>query len=98
MTPEGEVKADIKKILAKYPHYGWWPVPCGYGENSLDWVGCINGQFVAIEAKAPRKKATDLQLNIIDRIRKAGGLTFVCDGRNLEALETWLKRVSASHS
>lgn len=56
------------------------PVPYGYGPTTLDYLGCIRGKFFAIEAKAPGKKPTPLQINTIERIRAAGGRTFVIDG------------------
>lgn len=91
MTPEGKIKLLVKVVLKQYPVYGWWPVPAGYGENSLDYVGCINGKFFAIETKAPGKKLTPRQLEISERIQKAGGKVFVvCDEESLDALEDWL--------
>ncbi len=100
MTPEGKVKAAAKRILSKYPVYGWWPVPIGYGENSLDYVGCINGVFFAIETKAPGKSMTARQVKISKRICRAGGHVFVIDGSayQLEDLEAWLKGQSGSAS
>lgn len=93
-TPEGRVKDAVKRLLKRYPHYGWWPVPAGFGENSLDWVGCVGGRFVAIETKAPGKSPTPLQELVIRRIHAAGGVTFVIDetdGAQLDALEDWLR-------
>lgn len=91
MTPEGKVKAQVKKLLAQYPVYGWWPVPCGYGESSLDYVGCLKGRFFAVETKAPGKKLTERQKQVSKRITAAGGEVFVIDGRDgLEDLEMWL--------
>ncbi len=66
MTPEGKVKEQIKRALARlvYPGttrsavYRDMPVPCGFGGVSLDFVCCINGHYVAIEAKAAKKKPT----------------------------------------
>lgn len=95
MTPEGKVKAAVKKLLSQYHGiYGWWPVPCGYGENSLDFVGCFHGRFFAIETKAPGKKPTRRQGHVIERIKAAGGMAFVVDGdQSLLDLEMWLEAV-----
>jgi len=90
MTPEGRVKAAVKKLLAKYRIYGHWPVPCGYGHSTLDYIGCINGYFFGIETKAPGGKPTPRQALVIDQIRAAGGAAFVIDG-DLTELENFLE-------
>lgn len=91
MTPEGKTKAAVKRLLSKYKIYGWWPVPCGYGENGLDFVGCFWGLFFAIETKAPGKKPTRRQAHIIERIKASGGAVFVVDGdESLKVLEDYL--------
>lgn len=82
MTPEGKVKAEVKKILASFGDKidGFWPVPSGYGESHLDYVGCANGWFFCIETKAPGKKPTPRQLERMRRVDNAKGLVFVIDG------------------
>ena len=85
-TPEGRVKAAIKKVLSEFPHYGYWPVPAGYGESTLDYVGCINGSAFLIEAKAPGKKPTDRQKQIIGAARRAGARVFVIDNVESDVL------------
>lgn len=80
MTPEAKIKRAISKLLSKHKLYSYMPVPYGYGPTTLDYLGCIRGKFFAIEAKAPGKKPTPLQINTIERIRAAGGRTFVIDG------------------
>ena len=81
-TPEGIVKAKVKKILAEFGDKidGFWPVPSGYGESHLDYVGCCNGFFISIETKAPGKKPTGRQLLRIQNVRKSGGMAWVIDG------------------
>lgn len=85
-TPEGKVKAEVKKVLGQFGDRidGFWPVPSGLGESHLDYVGCVSsprgGLFFAIETKAPGKKPTPRQLFRIETVRKAGGVAFVIDG------------------
>lgn len=88
-TPEGKIKAKVKKVLARYPIYGHWPVPCGYGDSTLDFIGCMNGAFFAIETKVPGSKPTARQNSVIERMRAAGGVVFFIDGDTTE-LEQWL--------
>lgn len=90
MTPEGKVKAKVTKILkATDTLYYWMPVPSGYGDTTLDYVGCHYGRFFAIETKAPGKKPTDRQNMIISMMQRAGARVFVIDG-DTEELEKWL--------
>ena len=81
-TPEKKVKDEVKKILDRFGDHmdGFWPVPSGYGESHLDYVGCLNGHFVSIETKAPGKKPSPRQLERIRRVTNAGGAVFVIDG------------------
>jgi hypothetical protein len=93
MTPEGKVKAKVKKILKKYPHWGDWPVPSGYGKGTLDYIGCIAGRFFAVEVKAEGNKPTALQDRTITEMRWHGAEVFVIAGVNdleLVNLDHWL--------
>lgn len=84
MTPEGKVKAAINKVLGHAVKdgsiYKFMPVPGGFGPSSLDYILCVGGIFVAIEAKKPGGKTTARQDFIIRQIRNAGGKVFVIDG------------------
>jgi Holliday junction resolvase len=80
-TPEGKVKADLKKILDGLGAYYFFPATGGYGRSGVpDVVGVVEGKFFAIECKAPGKKPTALQIRELKNIRKAGGVAFVYDG------------------
>lgn len=106
MTPEGKVKKAVRDVLAKFGDKvdGFWPVPAGYGESHLDYVGCVRsskgvGWFLAIETKAPGKKPTPRQVMRIQNVQKAGGKVFVIDGTDkfstVDQLEAWLMLVTA---
>lgn len=101
-TPEGKVKASVKKVLAKYGDLidEFWPVPGGYGESHLDCILCVNGFFCAIETKAPGKKPTPRQLFRIEMVQRAKGKVFVIDGTDktdtLEELDAWLARAATT--
>jgi hypothetical protein len=81
MTPEGKVKRAVSALLKEYAPrvYVFMPVPGGYGESSLDYIFCVGGRFGAIETKAPGKKPTERQMQVIARIERAGGKCFVID-------------------
>lgn len=89
-TPEGKVKKTVSALLKSVPDlYFFMPVPSGYGESTLDYLGCYRGQFFAVETKAPGKKPTDRQQMMIERMRKAGGKVFVIDG-DISELKAWI--------
>ena len=90
-TPEGKVKRTVSSLLRATPDlYYFMPVPSGYGESSLDYLGCYRGKFFAIETKAPGKKPTDRQNMMISRMKAAGAAVFVIDGDTTE-LKEWIE-------
>lgn len=79
-TPEGRVKARLNKRLRELNLvWKFMPVPSGYGMQSLDYLLCVAGYFVAIETKAPGKNPTPRQEQTIAAIKAAGGIAFVVD-------------------
>lgn len=98
MTPEGEVKKKITALLnsLQLPNSGVscyyrMPVPTGYGKSGLDYEGCINGLFFAIEAKAPGEWLTTRQRDTALAILDGGGKVFVISGGDgLRAFAMWV--------
>jgi hypothetical protein len=96
MTPEGYIKKKIKYVLAIYTTvvYYYMPVPGGYGKATVDFLGCANGHFFAIEAKRPGKGPTMRQQGVLDDVELAGGRTFaINDDAGVEELDAWLREV-----
>lgn len=90
-TPEGKVKAAVKKLLMQYEAYWHCPVQNGMGAPSLDFVGCHRGQYFAVETKAVGNALTARQRATADAIARAGGVVFVVVGvEDIKALEHWL--------
>ena len=90
-TPEGRVKAAAKKLLEAHGAYFFMPVSNGMGSHGIpDILACLNGRFIAIEAKAGKNKPTDLQTLNLKRIDEAGGLALVINEENLIVLEVML--------
>ena len=84
MTPEGRVKAKLKKYFAQLKEIGrsetycYWPVPSGFGETTLDCLCCYDGRFYGIECKREGiRKPTPRQAAVMARIRAAGGVTYL---------------------
>jgi hypothetical protein len=99
VTPEGEVKAKVRKLLASYEQgmFTYWPVPSGYGRTTLDVLGCYRGQFFAVETKADGKKPTLRQTEALKDIGNAMGKTFVLvgvDDPRFNDLVEWLDGVT----
>lgn len=77
-TPEGKVKEDIVKWLVERDIWFFMPVSTGRGRVGIpDFICCWNGHFIAIEAKAPKGRATPAQMGNIMDIRRAGGTALV---------------------
>jgi pantoate kinase len=86
-TPEAKVKAKIKAILKEHNVYYAMPIGTGYGNSGVpDFLCCVNGYFVAIEAKAGKGEPTALQWKNLSEINKAGGYTLVITETNLDYL------------
>jgi hypothetical protein len=87
-TPEAKVKAKIKTILKEHNVYYAMPIGSGYGNAGVpDFLCCVNGYFVAIEAKAGKGQATALQLKNLRDINASGGYTCIINETNLDYLK-----------
>ena len=81
-TPEGAVKAAVKKYLRERGVWFCMPMGTGFGSSGVpDFLCCHGGVFWAIETKAPgkRKNTTVLQDQQIAAICVAGGRAVVID-------------------
>jgi hypothetical protein len=80
--PEAKVKAAVKKLLKERGIWYYMPVQNGMGVTGIpDLICCWDGQFLAIETKAPGKLA-NLSANQENRLREidaAGGYAIVVD-------------------
>ena len=96
-TPEGKVKNKIRvlfeQVAARYNGKLWYCMPMGqmYGKRGVpDFLVCVNGEFLAVEAKAKKGKLSAMQKFELKRIADAYGYTFVAYPDNLETLESML--------
>ena len=90
-TPEAIVKLKIANTLKELGCWYFMPPANGYGRAGIpDFIGCMNGLLIAIEAKAGKNKPTALQLREIDRIKAAGGYAIVVNEENVDDLKTLL--------
>lgn len=90
-TPESKVKARIKKLLAEHNVYYAMPIGSVFGNSGVpDFLCCVKGEFLAIEAKAGKGKTTALQEKHLKDIREAGGLALVVNEDNIDELKELL--------
>jgi hypothetical protein len=92
---EKDVKRRISALLSLASEHGslykWMPVVTTFGKRSLDYICCINGQFVAIEAKASNEWLRPDQRERAREMVKAGGKVFIISGEaGYRALEKYL--------
>jgi pantoate kinase len=94
-TPEVKVKKQIRKILDEMGAYYAMPIGTGYGNSGVpDFLICIGGRFVAVEAKAGSNKPTALQEAHMEKIRQARGTALVINESNLHTLKetlSWMR-------
>lgn len=87
-TPEAKVKAKIKAILKAHNVYYAMPIGTGYGSSGVpDFLCCVHGYFIAIEAKAGKGTTTALQEKNIRQITESGGVALVINETNLADIE-----------
>ena len=91
-TPEAKVKAKIKKILEAEGVYYAMPIGSAFGNSGVpDFLCCVNGFFMAIEAKANGGKATALQKKHLQKINAEGGYALIIDEETLPHLTTMIR-------
>ena len=56
-----------------------------------DLLVCYKGKFIGIEVKAETGHASELQLNTIEQIKKAGGIAFVLFPRDYDKFVEWFE-------
>jgi Holliday junction resolvase len=92
LTPHAKLLAEICAYLAAQ---GCWYVRTnshGYGRRGIpDVVACVNGQFLAIEAKVPPDKASTWQEREIQSIHRAGGSAVVA--YNIKTVEAIVEQL-----
>ena len=96
-TPEAKVKAKIKAILKAHNIYYAMPIGTGYGNSGVpDFLCCVNGKFLAIEAKAGKGTTTALQEKNLKDIIESGGDAWVVNESNLDHLADFIGECNAN--
>lgn len=91
-TPEGKVKAAVRKLLVEFGIYYFAPAANGFGRAGIpDIICCFGGRFIAIECKAGKGTTTALQDRELAAIRTAGGMAIVVNESNIDELKEKLQ-------
>lgn len=95
MTPEGRVKAEVRRIFREHGGLCDLNVMTGYGLNSrADFTACYMGRFIAIETKADsRSRITPLQLQYLVSVLDAGGVALIIHTDNIGDLVQVLQEI-----
>jgi hypothetical protein len=101
-TPEGRVKAAVRKWLEAHGVWYYMPVSNGMGQAGIpDFVCCWQGYFLTIECKAPGKlsNTTANQDRVMEEIRSHGGFAIVVDDvSQLGKVLLWMRLTSPRSS
>ena len=101
MTPEAKVKLQIKKLLKEEKIYYAMPIGSGFGNTGVpDFLCCVQGEFLAVEAKANGNKPTELQLKNMKEIRDSGGMAVVITDQvnDIQYLREIIKRLKEAQN
>jgi hypothetical protein len=92
VTPEGKVKAKVRKLLDNYGAYYFQPVQMGMGAAGLDFHCMLAGaRAFFVETKALGKQPTLRQQLMIEKLEHMGAKVFVIDDDvTLQELKEWL--------
>lgn len=75
MTPESQIKKEIKKYLESIGAF--WSAVTGGGYSKPgdpDLIACFHGRYIAIEAKTPTGVQSPIQKKRMAEIKEAGGV------------------------
>ena len=98
ITPEALVKKKIRAVLDAHGVYYAMPIGTGYGNSGVpDFLCCVGGRFLAIEAKAGKGKTTALQDAHIEKIQNCGGSALVINEENLHRLPHTINTLKGFH-
>jgi Holliday junction resolvase len=96
VTPEGRVKAAVRKVLDAEGVYYFMPAANGFGRAGIpDIICCVQGFFLALELKAGNGKTTALQDREITAINVHGGRAVVINENNINEVKeiiAWIRK------
>ncbi len=91
--PETKFRARITPLLKAIPCSWWESIQQKAIRGTPDILGCIKGQFVALEIKSVDGRLTVLQRHKLTAIRNAGGIALEVNPKNWEEVYTGLRNL-----
>lgn len=94
MQGETKFKLKIRPELEALPHSWWVKTQMVAMRGIPDFLGCVNGLFIALELKVEGKEAEPLQGWIIRKIIQAGGFGVVVTPKLWPDVHSYLNEIS----
>ena len=95
--PETKFYNRIRPFLDDIPHSFWIRVDQRSHRGDPDIIGCINGQFIALELKKDDKtNPSKLQDYVLKRIADTNGIALVLNPQNFEESYAMLMELSCN--
>lgn len=88
---ERDLCKQVDAVLDATPRCWYFNVKDIFTAGLPDRIGCLEGQFFAIELKDVGKKPTKLQLWVLKKIEDAGGQTLWTD--DIETVKKFIARL-----
>lgn len=89
--PETKFRASFRPKLEAIPNSFWESIQQKTIKGTPDILGVVGGTFIAIELKAGRWQATELQKLKLKRIEEAGGIALVVNPSNASEVLSYLR-------
>lgn len=94
MQAETRFKQNIRPDLDALPQSWWVKTQMLATAGIPDFLGVIKGKFIAIELKRDRySHPSRLQIYVLDKIKKAGGKTYIAYPENFDTILAELKEI-----
>lgn len=98
IAEEKRFEEQIKKFLTER---GWYFVKYFANRNTKsgipDILACVSGRWVAIEVKAARGRASELQLYNRRKIREAGGISIILYPNQFEEFKRLILQIETGN-
>lgn len=98
MTPEGKVKKAIRDVLDSMGTQYFMPEHMGMGQTGVvDFICCVGGHYLAIEAKAGDNNPTWKQWEFMRDVVNSGGSALVIHEDNVHSLAGFIRSVRTGY-
>jgi Holliday junction resolvase len=96
-TTEKDVKAEVRKLLARHGWFWWMPGANGFGAQGVaDFLALRGGVFMAVETKFGKNRPSHLQRAFLESVAVEGGFAFVVTEKTLPAFAAFLLAFDAA--